>query len=203
MVAGSYICAPGSASLISVSLTISEMIYSATLAWLLPFADGLEPLAAFAVENLILSLLLKTLVKLVPTPLMVRLSINSTALLVKSDSTTTPDAPIMAQLGTFSTRVSEERKHMETLVITCLTKASTNFLNTKMEATDQNNVEVGKAQALQTAADQELVNALATLIQKNNESVKKLLQTLEELLIKKEASVAQSKSFFFCQLFDS
>lgn len=78
LVAGSYICAPGSASLISVSLTISAMIYSATSAWLLPFADGLEPLAAFAVENLILSLLLKTLVKLVPTPLMVRLSINST-----------------------------------------------------------------------------------------------------------------------------
>jgi hypothetical protein len=129
-----------------------------------------------------------------------------TALLVKSDSTTTPDAPIMAQLGTFSTRVSEERKHMETLVITCLTKASTNFLKTKMEATDQNNVEVGKAQALQTAADQELVTALETLIQENNESVRKLLQTLEELLTKKEASVEQSKSFFFfanCLIVDS
>ena len=129
-----------------------------------------------------------------------------TALLVKSDSTTTPDAPIMAQLGTFSTRVREERKHMETLVITCLTKASTNFLKTKMEATDQNNVEVGKAQALQTAADQELVTALETLIQENNESVRKLLQTLEELLAKKKASVEQSKSFFFlanCLIVDS
>jgi hypothetical protein len=95
---------------------------------------------------------------------------------------------------------------METLVITCLTKASTNFLKTKMEATDQNNVEVGKAQALQTAADQKLVTALETLIQKNNESVRKLLQTLEELLAKKKASVEQSKSFFFlanCLIVDS
>jgi len=127
-----------------------------------------------------------------------------TALLVKSGSTTTPDAPIMAQLGTFSTRVREERKHMETLFDTCTTKASTNFLNTKMEATKKNKAEVGIAQALQTAADQKLVTALETLIEENNDSIEKLRQTMEKLLAKKEASLKQSKSFLAnCLIVDS
>jgi hypothetical protein len=97
-----------------------------------------------------------------------------TALLGLSEqrsSTTVIDTPIMAHLATFTARLSEEKKHMETVFNTCMTTASTTFQKQKNAATDQNKTEVDKAKVLQTAADGKLAAALDLLIQNNNARV--------------------------------
>ena len=102
------------------------------------------------------------------------LSNKITALLALSQQrspTTATDAPIMGQLDTFTARVSEEKKHMETLFDTCTTKASTIFHAAKTNATDQMKIEVDGATAVQTAADERLTAALDLLIQNNNARV--------------------------------
>jgi surface protein len=102
------------------------------------------------------------------------LSNKITALLALSQQrspTTATDAPIMGQLDTFTARVSEEKKHMETLFDTCTTKASTIFHAAKTNATDQMKIEVDGATAVQTAADERLTAARDLLIQTNTARV--------------------------------
>ena len=119
------------------------------------------------------------------------LSNKITALLALSQQrspTTATDAPIMGQLDTFTARVSEEKKHMETLFDTCTTKASTIFHAAKTNATDQMKIEVDGATAVQTAADERLTAARDLLIQNNNARVDTKAKDMKALLATKVAA---------------
>ena len=98
-------------------------------------------------------------------------------------STTTTDASIMTQFGTFVARVSEEKIHMLTLFNTCMTTASTLFHTEKKAATDQNKTEVDNAKAIQTKADGELVSTLDSLMQENTKSVDAKATEMKEMCL--------------------
>ena len=98
-------------------------------------------------------------------------------------STTTTDAPIMTQFGTFVARVSEEKIHMLTLFNTCMTTASTLFHTEKKAATDRNKTEVENAKAIQTKADGELVSTLDSLMQENTKSVDAKATEMKEMCL--------------------
>jgi surface protein len=125
------------------------------------------------------------------------LSKKITALLGLSEqrsSTTATDAPIMAQLATFTARVSEEKTHMEKLYKECMAASLTIFHDEKNKATEDKKTEVDKAKAIQTAADAQLVTALASLVKDNDELVATKATEMEAPLATKKAAEAEANT---------
>jgi len=100
----------------------------------------------------------------------------------------------MAQLATFTARVSKEKTHMETLYKQCMAASSTIFHDEKNTATVEKKTEVDKAKTIQTAADAQLVTDLASLVTKNDGLVATKATEMEAPLATKTAAEAEANT---------